>query len=222
MARSDTIPSPTLTPPQLAAVQRIAETEDGAWARAMFDGTAEAYSAHRGGLRRFAIDRDGTERLAGEIAATRTFRRARSAALFALALAAAGATYLLFRRHTGEPLHRWWLVPAVSLVAAFLIAAAFFGVHARLPPPHPHAGEWVGLPGPSDGDLSGHTMPGLVRAHPIFCGFWLLVCTLIATVVFTSEEITSPFSAPLGATIGVAVWWAFMLCFSRGWIKEGD
>jgi hypothetical protein len=104
-----------------------------------------------------------------------------------------------------------------------VIAAAFFGIYARLPPANPNAGEWVGLPGPSDGDLSGHTMPGLVKAHPIFCGFWLLFCTLFGAVMANQEmDLPSNLANVLGVAIGAAVWWAFMLCFSRGWIKEGD
>jgi hypothetical protein len=217
------IPSPTLTPSQLAAVERIAKQEDGVWARAFFDGTAEAFTAHRGGLRHFTIDREGSERVAGEVAPTRVFRRAQWAACTFFAGAAAGIGYLVLRKVEGQPVDRWWLVPVGCFLVGFLVGAAFFGVHVRLPAPSPQAGEWVGLPGPSDGDLSGHTMPGLVKAHPIFCGFWLLFCGGFGAIIFAQEVLpANSFGAPLGAFVGASGWWAIMLCFSRGWVKEGD
>jgi hypothetical protein len=217
------IPPPTLTSSQLAAAERIAKQEDGVWARAFFDGTAEAFAAHRGGLRHFTIDRDGSERLAGEIAQTRVFRRAQRAAFIFFAGAAAGIGYLVLRKVEGQPVGRWWLVPVGSFLVGFLLAAAFLGAHARLPAPSPQAGAWIGLPGPTDGDLSGHTMPGLVKAHPFFCGFWLFFCLSFGAILFAQEVFPSnSFGAPLGACVGTFGWWAIMLCFSRGWIKEGD
>jgi hypothetical protein len=123
----------------------------------------------------------------------------------------------------GEAVGRWWLWPASFLAVAFLTAAACFGIYARLPPRQWDAGSWVGFPGPSDGDLSGHTMPGLVKAHPFFCGFWLLLCTALGSVAIANAELVSEgYSLPVGIVLGASVWWVFMLCFSRGWVKEGD
>lgn len=207
------IPPPTLTRPQLEAVRRIAAQEDGAWARASFDGTAEAFSAHRGGLRRFAISQNGAERFANEIPPTTSFRGARLAVLVLLVVAAVSAGGLILSTRGGEDVGLWWLGPVGYVAVAFLIAAAFFGMHARLPASSPHYGEWVGLPGPSEGDFSGHTMPGLVKARPGFCVFYLLFF-LVVGVTFTETW--------LGGAAAVAAWWVLMLCYSRGWMRLGD
>lgn len=206
------IPPPTLTPQQLRAVRRIAAQENGAWARASFDGTAEAFSAHRGGLRRYAISRNGAERFANEIPPATPFRYARLAALLLLAVAAVSAGDLVLRTRGGEDVGRWWLGPVCYVAVAFLIAAAFFGMHARLPASSSYYGEWVGLPGPSEGDVSGHTMPGFVVAHPFYSLWWLLPCVVVGYIEATL----------LGIIAGGAVWWAIMLCFSRGWVKDGE
>ena len=218
-----TITRPTLTPPQLAALQRIA-VKNGAWGRALFDGTAEAFCAHRGGLRSFIIDREGTARAGAEIPPTERFKKARRFAIGALSLAAAGVVYDVLRKVTEQPIGHWWLWPVGCAIVAFLIAAAFFGIHARLPAPNPFAGEWVGLSSADEGDISGHTMTGLVRTHPFFCGAWLLFCALLG-MAFTADRMTSlrdPFAVPLGGAAGAFLWWAIMLSFSRGWIREGD
>jgi hypothetical protein len=217
------MPPPALTPAQRDTVLKIAAREDGAWARAFFDGTAEAFCAHHGGLRHFTIDLLGVESRAADIPPTPSYQRARRAAFIGLALAAACVAYFILREHTGRPVGWWWLAPVGCFATAFLVAAAYLGVYARLPPSSAFAGRWVGFPGPSEGDLSGHTMPGLVKAHPIFCGLWLLFFTMFGTVMSGQEAHTSnPVAAFLGGVSGVAFWWAIMLCFSRGWVKEGD
>ncbi len=217
------ITPPLLSPQQLRAVRRIAAQENGAWARAFFDGTAEAFSAHRGGLRRFAISPDGAERQVNEIPPTTLFRYARLAAILLVAFAAVSAGDLILRASGGEDIGRWWLAPLAYGAVAFLIAAAFFGIHARLPAASPYYGEWVGLPGPSEGDTSGHTMPGFVRAHPLFALWWLPLCVWMGSGSMPQEANTSiPFPSLLGGVAGVVAWWAIMLCFSRGWVKDGE
>jgi len=215
------IATPTLTQPQHAAVERIAEREDGAWARALVDGTAEAFSAHRGGLRRFTIDADGVERLAEQIGARPRFLWGRRIALAALALAALGGLDLVLRMRNGEGIGLRWLWPAGCLLVVAFTAAACFGIYSRLPERGWEAGEWVGLPGPTDGDGSGHTMPGFVKANPVFCGFWLVLLNALA-IAFVGDIVRDAYRVPLGIVVGTSVWWFLMLCFSRGWVKEGD
>jgi hypothetical protein len=207
-----------LTEIQLEALRSIAEKEGGAWGRAVFDGTAEAFTAHRGGLRRFTIDREGVARFDREIPPTERFETARVVAVAAAISAVAGVGNLLMLWRADTPIERWWLWPAVSAAVAFLIAAAFFGVHARLPSRDARTGPWVGFPGAGEGDLSGHTMPGLVREHPIFAAGWLVVLVGFGTVA-AADKLDH---AVLGTAAGIAAWWAMMLCFSRGWVKEGD
>ena len=56
-------------------------------------------------------------------------------------------------------------------------------------------------------------MPGLVKARPGFCGFYLFFF-LVVGVTFMQ--------AWLGVAAAVAVWWVLMLCYSRGWMRLGD
>jgi len=174
-------------------------------------------------LRCFAISPDGDSRLAKEIPATTSFRRALFAFLSLLVLAALSAAYLVRRTTGGEDVGWWWLSPGGCVAVAFLIAAAFFGMHARLPASGPYYGEWVGLPGPSEGDASGHTMPGFVKAAPVYGGFMLFFCVLLGTRIAKQEVTTShPLVSVLGGAAGAVVWWAIMLCYSRGWVKVKD
>jgi hypothetical protein len=104
-----------------------------------------------------------------------------------------------------------------------ITAAACFGIYSRLPERGWEAGEWVGLPGPTDGDGSGHTMPGFVKANPVFCGFSLVFLNAFPIVMLGQEDIVrDAYRVPLGIVVGTSVWWFLMLCFSRGWVKEGD
>ena len=77
--------------------------------------------------------------------------------------------------------------------------------------------------GPTDGDGSGHTMPGFVKANPIFCGLWLVLLNAFPIAILGQEEIVrDAYRVPLGIVVGTSAWWFWMLCFSRGWVKEGD
>jgi fatty acid desaturase len=91
-------------------------------------------------LRRFAISRNGAERFANEIPPTTSFRGARLAVFVLLAVAAVSAGGLIFSTRGGEDVGLWWLGPVVYVAVAFLTAAAFFGMHARLPASSPHHG----------------------------------------------------------------------------------
>ena len=212
--------TPSLTTEQHVAVRRIAAREDGVWARARLDGTAEAYTPHRGGLRRFVLDAAGREIAVETIPPTPRFLRGRRVALVLVGAAALSAAELVRRSTAGAEFGEAWLLPISLLGLAFLVAAFCFGIFSRLPPRSWDSGPWLGLPGPGDGDLSGHTMPGLVREHPIFSGFWLVVLGLCGSAVGKGELGTS--GAWLGLGAALALWWAIMLGFSRGWISEGD
>ena len=142
--------------------------------------------------------------------------------LTALVLAALGGAYLVVHtRGSGEAGLRW-LWPAGCLVVAVITVAACFGVYARLPGRRWDVGEWVGLPGPSDGDASGHTMPGLVKAEPFFCAFSLVVFNLFGIALVRDMIVGGVYGVVLGALVATSAWWFVMLCFSRGWIKEAD
>ena len=166
---------------------------------------------------------DGAERLAEEIGASPRFLWGRRIALAALVLAALGGLYLVLRIRGGEDVGLRWLWPAGCLLVVAITAAACFGIYARLPS---EAGT------PANGSVSrgrrtatarGHTMPGFVKANPIFCGFWLVLLNAFPIAILGQEEIVrDAYRVPLGIVVGTSAWWFWMLCFSRGWVKEGD
>ena len=214
------IATPTLTQPQQLRSRGSPSVKTGAWARALVDGTAEAFSAHRGGLRRFAIDATALNASQRRSAPVLRFLWGRRIALAALAPAALGGLDLVLRIRGGEDVGLRWLWPAGCLLVVAITAAACFGIYARLPERGWDAGEWVGLPGPTDGDGSGHTMPGFVKANPIFCGLWLVLLNAFPIAISAKEIVRDAYRVPLGIVVGTSAWWFWMLCFSRGWVKK--
>ena len=213
------IPTPTLTKAQLAAAEMVA-ADKGAWVRSFADGSAEAFSPHRGGLRRFTIDQEGVERYAGTILAGARFRCAFVGVALAVVAAAAGVVYAELLNANRKSIGLWWVWPTSSLLAASLIAAAWLGVCSRLPPVSADAGPWIHLRSQREGDASTLTirewvLKGRLISLPLLAFFGLL------GEAAAGEFVSNAWRVPVGVGLGVYTWWFVVLCFSRGWIGWG-
>jgi hypothetical protein len=91
----------------------------------------------------------------------------------------------------------------------------------RAPDPEPTASVeemWV------DGVWAGpRSLRFFLRVNRVFFGVWLLVVCGIALAFWVDGSGVPSWSAPLLAIVtGTGVTVAFMFCFSRGWVREGD
>jgi hypothetical protein len=217
-ADDSSIPTPTLTEAQLAAAEMVA-AEKGAWVRSFVDGSAEAFSPDRGGLRRFTIDQEGVEHYAGAIPANARFRCAFVGVALAVVAAVAGVVYAELLNANRKPIGLWWVWPAALLITASLIAAAYLGVHSRLPSPSAAAGPWVRVRSNREGDWSGAVrdlmLKGWLVSVPLLAVFTLAGVSAAGAVLSGALEVL------VGVVFGVYMWWFMLLCFSRGWIGWG-
>ena len=68
-----------------------------------------------------------------------------------------------------------------------------------------------------------HDVRVFLRHNRLFAIFWFIFAAPLCWVMFVSfAPLRDDYSVPIGAFVGIGVWWLFMFGFSHRLIAEGD